>query len=99
MTDMKQVRQTAVFRDWLAGLKDAGTKGAIIDRIQRLRRGNAGDVAPVGEGISEMRIHKGPGYRVYYIEQNETVVVLLVGGTKKRQQADIKAAKELARGL
>ena len=71
----------------------------MISRIERLGLGNPGDVAPVGDGVSEMRIHYGPGYRVYYVQRGEEIVVLLCGGDKGSQASDIRAAKKLASEL
>lgn len=80
-------------------LRDARAKQKIASRIQRLRFGNAGDVKPVGSGVSELRVDEGPGYRVYFVQRGAVLVVLLCGGTKRRQQADIENAKRLAAEL
>lgn len=96
---MLEIRQTEVFRVWLAGLRDARAKAKIAARIRRIQFGNAGDVKPVGSGVSEMRIEEGPGYRVYFIQRGEVVIVLLSGGTKTRQQEDIARAIGLAKDL
>lgn len=93
---MVEIRQTEVFRTWLSGLKDARAKAKIAARVQRIRFGNPGDVKPVGSGVSEMRIEEGPGYRVYFVQRGEVMIVLLSGGTKARQQEDIAQAKRLA---
>lgn len=93
---MAEIRQTEAFAVWLAGLKDATAKARIAARVQRLAFGHFGDVKPVGEGVSEMRVDTGPGYRVYFIQRGAVLVVLLCGGTKARQQADIARAKRLA---
>ncbi|SFJ75148.1 type II toxin-antitoxin system RelE/ParE family toxin [Celeribacter neptunius] len=93
---MIEIRQTNEFHDWLTGLKDARAKQKIATRVRRMAFGNMGDVKPVGAGVSEMRIDEGAGYRVYFIQRGKVVVVLLCGGTKKRQQADIENAKALA---
>ncbi|MDQ7264079.1 type II toxin-antitoxin system RelE/ParE family toxin [Paracoccus sp. PS-1] len=93
---MIEIRQTDTFREWLLALRDARAKQKIASRIQRLRFGNPGDVKPVGAGVSEMRINEGPGYRVYFVQRGSALVVLLCGGTKSRQQADIEQAKRLA---
>lgn len=93
---MVEIRQTEAFRSWLSGLKDARAKAKIAARVQRIRFGNPGDVKPVGSGVSEMRIEEGPGYRVYFVQRGEVVIVLLSGGTKARQQEDIAQAKRLA---
>jgi putative addiction module killer protein len=92
-----EVRRTEGFIDWLRGLKDRQAKARIAARIDRLSLGNPGDVAPVGEGVSEMRIHYGPGYRVYFVQRGAELIVLLAGGDKDSQPADIKRAKALAR--
>lgn len=96
---MVQVRKTDTFVRWLDGLRDLRARARVQIRIERLVAGNAGDVAPVGEGVSEMRIDYGPGYRVYFKRQGRDVVILLVGGDKRTQSADIKTALRLARGL
>lgn len=93
---MIEIRQTESFRAWMTDLRDSRAKQRIVSRIQRLRFGNAGDVKPVGSGISELRIDEGPGYRVYFVQRGEVLVVLLCGGTKSRQQLDIEQAKRLA---
>lgn len=94
---MLTVRQTETFTAWLKDLRDLRGKAKILARIQRLEDGNAGDVAPVGDGISEMRVHFGPGYRVYYVSRGSAIVLLLCGGDKGSQARDIEAAKRLAR--
>lgn len=91
-----EIRETDVFSGWLRKLKDHQARARILVRIDRLELGNPGDVQPVGEGVSEMRIHYGPGYRVYYIQRGETLIVLLAGGDKSTQDADIKTALALA---
>ena len=96
---MIEVRQTAEFTHWFSRLRDIGAQTRIDVRIDRLSQGNPGDVRPVGEGVSEMRINYGPGYRVYYTQQGQTVVVLLAGGDKGSQVRDIRRALELAREL
>jgi putative addiction module killer protein len=96
---MIEVRQTEHFVVWLAGLSDPTARGRIIDRIDRLECGNAGDVRPVGEGVSEMRIDYGPGYRVYFTRVGIRVVILLAGGDKRTQRADIQKALRLARDM
>ena len=90
------LKQTETFRKWRLRLKDQKVRGLIASRLDRLAFGLAGDVKPVGQGISELRINYGPGYRLYYCRQGNTVVVLLCGGDKSTQAADIKAAKRLA---
>lgn len=94
-----EVRQTETFRSWLRHLRDDRAKARIVARIRRLEQGNPGDVAPVGAGVSEMRIHYGPGYRVYFVQRGAEIVVLLCGGDKKTQAADIETAKEMAKAL
>ena len=96
---MIEVRQTAVFSEWLAGLRDVRAKARIVVRIRRMEMGNPGDFATVGEGICEMRIHYGPGYRLYFVPKGDQLVVLLCGGDKQRQAADIARAKAIARDL
>jgi putative addiction module killer protein len=91
-----EVRQTPAFSDWMARLRDHRARAKIAARIDRLALGNPGDVAPVGEGLSELRIQYGAGYRVYFIKRGKTLIVLLCGGDKSTQTKDIKAAKNLA---
>ena len=95
---MIELRRTTEFDAWLRTLRDARAKAKVLVRLERLSAGNAGDVAPVGEGISEMRIHYGPGYRVYYRHSGEAVTILL-GGSKDMQSTDIARAKALARTI
>lgn len=87
------------FRIWLRNLADAIAKARILARIRAAAAGNFGDVAPVGEGVSEMRVHVGPGYRLYYVRRNEVVYLLLVGGSKSSQKRDIRLALQMARDL
>jgi putative addiction module killer protein len=96
---MIEIRQTAIFADWMAGLRDVRAKAKIAARIDRLALGNAGDVQPVGEAVSELRIHYGPGYRVYFTRHGPTLILLLCGGDKSTQTKDIKTAKTLAAKL
>jgi len=96
---MLEVRQTDVFTDWFAGLRDREARARITVRIRRLSLGNPGDVKPVGGGVSEMRIDYGPGYRVYFVRRGDTVVVLLCGGDKRNQDRDIARALELAQEI
>lgn len=93
---MVEVRQTAVYSEWFAGLRDRQTKVRIDIRIRRLSLGNPGDVKPVGEGISELRIDYGPGYRMYYLQKDNEFILLLAGGDKASQDCDIREAKALA---
>jgi putative addiction module killer protein len=94
-----QVRKTETFVRWIDGLRDIRARARVQVRIERLAAGNAGDVEPVGEGVSEMRIDYGPGYRVYFKKQGREVVILLAGGDKRTQSADIKTALRLAHNL
>ena len=96
---MIEIRKTGHFARWIDGLKDIRARARIQARIERLAAGNPGDVKPVGEGVSEMRIDHGPGYRVYYIQREQTVIILLAGGDKSTQAKDIKTALRLARNL
>lgn len=96
---MPQIVQTEVFAQWFASLRDAKARAVINARLRRVELGNLGDCAPVGEGVSELRIHYGPGYRVYFAQRGMEVVVLLAGGDKSSQSKDIKRAQELARNL
>jgi putative addiction module killer protein len=96
---MIEIKQTTAFVDFIDTLVDERAQAKIAARIERLAAGNAGDVAPVGEGISEMRIHYGPGYRVYFVRRGQTVIFLLCGGDKSTQDKDIRAAKRLAKDL
>ena len=94
---MIDVRRTDVFDDWLRRLRDRRAVSRISMRIQRLTLGNFGDAKPVGEGVSELRIDYGPGYRVYLVQRGDKIIVLLCGGDKSSQEADIARAKELAK--
>lgn len=96
---MFEIYKTDVFLKWVTSLRDRKAAAIIAKRIERLADGNPGDVAPVGEGVSEMRIHYGPGYRVYFTRRKGVVVVLLCGGDKSTQNKDIKMAKSLASDL
>jgi putative addiction module killer protein len=96
---MVEIRKTEIFAKWLDGLHDIRTRARILVRIERLAAGNPGDVKPVGEGVSELRIDYGPGYRVYYKKQGLKVVILLAGGDKSTQTKDIRTALRLARNL
>jgi putative addiction module killer protein len=94
-----EVRQTERFRKWLTGLRDERARARILKRLDRAQAGNLGDVAPVGEGVSEMRIFYGPGYRVYFVQRDKELIVLLCGGDKSTQAADIEEAKAMAEEL
>ena len=96
---MFEVQKTDEFDTWLSGLADQKAKAKIISRIDRLGFGNPGDVKSVGDGLSEMRVPHGPGYRIYYKQTDKTVVLLLCGGDKSTQAKDIKRAKEIAAEL
>ena len=96
---MARVLKTDVFAAWLDGLKDIRARARVQVRIERLIAGNPGDVEPVGEGVSELRIHHGPGYRVYFKKHGDELVILLAGGVKSTQASDIKTALRLAREL
>ena len=96
---MTEIRKTEIFAKWLDGLHDINARARILVRIERLAAGNPGDVKAVGEGISELRIDYGPGYRVYYKKRGRKVVILLAGGDKSTQAKDIKTALRLARNL
>ena len=94
---MIEVRQTGVFSDWLRKLRDEKARSRILIRVRRLSLGNFGDVKPVGNGVSELRIDYGPGYRVYLQQSGSELVLLLAGGSKKTQSTDIAKAKKLAK--
>ena len=94
-----EIRKTDVFAKWIDGLRDLRARARIQARIERLAMGNPGDVRPVGEGVSELRLDYGPGYRVYYKKRGRRLIILLAGGDKSTQARDIKAALRLARGL
>ena len=96
---MVEIRQTEVYARWFRGLRDRQARVRIDSRIRRMSLGNPGDVRPVGEGVSELRVDYGPGYRIYYVQRREALVVLLAGGDKDSQERDIPRALELARGL
>lgn len=94
---MIEIRETDRFSEWLQALKDSRAKARIAARTQRLAFGNPRDVRPVGEGVSELRIDYGPGYRVYYVQRGKVLIVLLCGGDKGSQEKDIKLALKLAK--
>lgn len=96
---MIEVRQTETFLQWQASLRDTKVAGKIAQRIVRLKAGLFGDVKPVGEGVSELRIPYGPGYRLYFVQRGRTLVILLCGGDKSTQRKDIAKAKEIATDL
>lgn len=97
MCDMViEIKQTAVFQKWETGLRDKRARTIIAARLMRLAEGLPGDVEPVGEGVSELRIHYGPGYRVYFQKRGNILIVLLCGGDKGSQKRDIAVAKKLA---
>ena len=94
---MIDVRQTTRFSTWLTGLRDDRARAKILKRIDRAKKGNLGELRPVGQGVSEMRIFYGPGYRLYFIQRGKALIVLLCGGDKSTQDADIVEAKDMAR--
>ena len=93
------VRKTDFYTKWIDGLRDIKARARILVRIERLVAGNPGDVKPVGEGVSELRINYGPGYRVYFKQQGRELIILLAGGDKRTQTKDINQAIKLARNL
>ena len=93
---MIEIRKTLAFSSWMEGLRDHRARAKIAARVDRLALGNLGDVEPVGEGVSELRLHYGPGYRIYFVRRGRALIVLLCGGDKSTQAKDIKKAKELA---
>jgi putative addiction module killer protein len=94
---MIEIRETETFSAWLRALRDDRAKAKIAVRVRRLAFGNPGDVKPVGEGVSELRVHHGAGYRVYFVQRGTVLIVLLCGGDKATQDKDIATAKTLAR--
>lgn len=96
---MYEIRKTDTYARWLDGLRDIRARARILARVERLAAGNPGDVKSVGGGVSELRIDYGPGYRVYFMIREHTVAILLAGGDKRTQSADIKNALRLARNL
>lgn len=96
---MIEMRKTELFAQWLDGLRDLQARARVQVRIERLAAGNPGDIEPVGEGVSELRINYGPGYRVYFKKRGRKLIILLAGGDKSTQAKDIKTALRLARNL
>lgn len=96
---MIEIRKTELFTHWLDSLRDVQARARAQVRIERLAGGNPGDVEPVGEGVSELRINYGPGYRVYFKQRGQELIILLAGGDKRSQTKDIKAALSLARQI
>jgi putative addiction module killer protein len=96
---MIEIRQTETYSQWFSTLRDRQAKARIDIRVRRLSMGNPGDVKPVGQGVSELRIDYGPGYRVYFIQRGKTLIILLAGGDKQTQERDIKTALNLAQDL
>jgi putative addiction module killer protein len=96
---MPLLRRTPTFQVWIDGLRDRRAATRVLARVARLGLGNPGDVRPVGGGVSELRIDYGPGYRVYYVQHGEEIVILLCGGDKGSQNRDIREAKRLAKDL
>ena len=94
---MKEIRRSSVYNNWFMSLRDSRAQYRILTRIRRLAMGNPGDVKSAGEGISEMRIDYGPGYRVYYKDLGKEIIILLCGGDKRTQQADIAEARKIAK--
>ncbi|MGA7978866.1 MAG: type II toxin-antitoxin system RelE/ParE family toxin [Chromatiaceae bacterium] len=93
---MIEIVESATFSRWVRALRDIRARARILARIDRMADGNFGDVAPIGGGLSEARVHYGPGYRVYFMQHHEALVILLCGGTKKSQAKDIESAKQIA---
>ena len=96
---MIEIRKTDVFAEWLDNLRDIRARARILVRIERLAAENPGDVKPVAEGVSELRIDYGPGYRVYFIKRGRELLILLTGGDKSTQSSDVRTALRLARNL
>lgn len=94
---MIEIRQTENYAKWFKALEDHMARARIDVRIRRLSLGNPGDVKPVGEGVSEMRIDYGPGYRVYFLTKGSELILLLIGGDKSTQEKDIAKAKQIAK--
>lgn len=96
---MLEIRKTETYAQWIDNLRDLQARARVLVRIERLAAGNSGDVKAIGEGVSELRIDYGPGYRVYFTKRGREVVILLAGGDKTTQSADIRVALRLARNL
>ena len=96
---MIEIRQTDAYARWFDGLRDPRARARTDVRIRRLSLGNPGDVRPVGEGVSELRIDYGPGYRVYFVHRGVELIILLAGGDKRTQERDIQKAMKMAREL
>lgn len=96
---MTEIQKTTTFANWLDDLRDIRARARILARVERLAVGHAGDIKPVGEGVSEMRIDYGPGYRIYFRKRGRALVILLAGGDKSSQKRDISTALRLARNL
>ena len=96
---MIEIRKTKVFAKWIDGLRDMRARARILVRIERLAGGNPGDVKPVGGGVSELRIDYGPGYRVYFVQRGQELIILLAGGDKRTQSRNIATAIRLAQDL
>ena len=96
---MIEIRKTRVFAKWIDGLRDMRARARILVRIERLAGGNPGDVKPVGGGVAELRIDHGPGYRVYYVQRGQELIILLAGGDKRTQSRNIQTAIRLAQDL
>jgi len=94
-----EIRQTEIYAKWFNSLRDRQAKARIDVRIRRLSLGNPGDIKPAGEGVSELRIDYGPGYRIYFVQKGRTLIILLAGGDKSTQDRDIRMALDLAREL
>jgi putative addiction module killer protein len=96
---MTEIRKTELFARWIDDLRDVKGRARVLAQIERLALGNPGDVKPVGEGVSELRVDSGPGYRVYFKKRGRKLIILLAGGDKSTQAKDIRAALRLARNL
>jgi putative addiction module killer protein len=94
---MLEIRQAAAFTNWLARLADRNAQARIVARLRRFEIGNLGDVKPVGESVMEARIDYGPGYRLYFVRRGDLLIVMLCGGDKRTQRADIERARKLAK--